>query len=147
MRNRGNETGLRGCAHQPLHRHEDNADEGWCGGMNADRWIYLTGPGTKHGVAGMRRTVVSMIRLVSRHEETACRPYCKHAVEQDHPDNQWCEPTLHGMPSRTCRTSAADSSLSQARGPTARPIARPSCVMRTVVGKPRTMNDLETSSC
>lgn len=140
-------TGWWALTRHPLHRDQEKAGKDRRSSLEAAHGVDLTSPGTEYGVRGMRRVMMRMCGFCLRHEDTACCTQRKCRVEQDHPDNQWCEPTLHFMPSRTCRTRATDSSLSQARGPTARPIARPSCVMRTVVGKPRTMKDLETSSC
>lgn len=134
------------CINQPLQCYDGEEPEERCGCVDAGSRVNLTNPGTERGVSGMRRSVVSMARLFCVHNETACPAYCKSSVEQDHPDNERREPTLHFIPSRTCCTSATDSSLSQALGPTARPTARPSCVMSTVVGKPRTIKDLDTSS-
>ena len=114
--------------------------------MDADRRINRTNPGTERGVRGMRGGVVGMALLFRLENETACRADRKSGVEQYHPDDEGCEPTFHFMSSSTCCTNAIDSSLSQALGPTARPTARPSWAMSTVVGKPRTINALDTSS-
>ena len=133
------------CTDQPLHRDYDEEREERYGSVDADRRVNLTHPGTERGVRGMRRGMVGMARSFRLENETACRADCKSGVEQDHPDDEGCEPTFHFISSRTCRINATDSSLSQARGPTARPTARPSWAMSTVVGKPRTINALDTS--
>lgn len=146
MRNGGNEMEWRCCTDQPLHCDYDEEREERYGSVDADRRVNLAHPGTKRGVRGMRGGVVGMVRPFGLENETARRADCKSGVEQDHPDDEGCEPTLHFISSRTCRISATDSSLSQARGPTARPTVRPSWAMSTVVGKPRTINDLDTSS-
>ena len=144
-RNGGNELELWCCTNQPLHRDNDEKCKERRNSLDADRRINLANPGTERRMSGMRGSMVSMARLFCLQNKTARRADCKGGVEQDHPNDQGREPTLHFIPSRTCRISATDSSPSQARGPTARPTARPSGWMSTVVGKPRTINDRETS--
>ncbi len=134
------------CTHHPLHRDQEKAGKDRRSSVKAAHGVDLTSPGTEYGVRGMGRVMMRMCGFRRRHEEAACCAQRKCRVEQDHPNCNDGKPALHFMPSRTCRTRATDSSLSQARGPTARPIARPSRVRSTVVGKPRTMKDRETSS-
>lgn len=139
-------TGWWARTHYPLHRDQEKTGKDRRSSVKAAYGVDLTSPGTEYGVLGMGRGMMSMRGFCLRHKDAACCTQRKCRVEQDHPNCNDGKPALHFIPSRTCFTRATDSSLSQARGPTARPTDRPSWVIRTVVGKPRTIKDRETSS-
>lgn len=115
-----------GFTYERLYRDEGNAADRGQGCGNGRRRIGLATPGTERRVRGMRRRMVRMAAPFCLHEETTCRTDCKRGVKHDYPGCNERSPAFHFDSSRTWRTSATDSSLSQALGPTARPIARPS---------------------
>lgn len=115
-------------------------------GQNSGYGIRMTYPCTKWRMGGMGRAM--MMRRSRRprvKRQTTGRPDGERKVEHRHPEGQRSNKTSHGAPPRTWRTSATDSSLSHARGPTARPSGRPSGAISTVVGNPRTIKERETS--
>src|SRR5215467_13135429 len=118
----GEESCGRDHADQPEHRDERKHCDHRCGGVNVHSRIGLACPGTERRVRDVRRAMVMGRAWLSRMEgNTAGGADRQRSVEHHHADGKRYEPALHFVPSSTCRTSAIESWLSQARGPTARP--------------------------
>jgi len=111
-------------ADQPQHRHDSEYRGKRNGYVKGDGWIDLTRPGTERRMRDMRLAMVmGRDRLCCVEEQAAGCTHRQSGIEHDHRNGEGSEPTPHFVPSSTCRTSAIDSWLSQARGPTARPTA------------------------
>jgi hypothetical protein len=111
-----------------------------------DGGIRLADPGAEGRMGRVR--VMMMVREALRfrlREKTSCRPDGQRQIDSRHAEGDRNKHPSHFVSLRTCCMSATASGLSQSRGPTARPTARPSGASSTVVGRPRTIKLRETS--
>jgi len=114
--------------------------------MNGFGRIGLTSPRTKRGMGDMGLAVmVQRSRLIRGTHKTGRCAEREHHVQDQSSGSKRGKPAPHLAPSSTWRINATEAVLSHSRGPTARPIGWPFGAMSTVVGKPRTMKERDSS--